>query len=101
MTPTLRDTAERLFWTFVSAFLGTFLGAPVLLAVLDAVNTGGPINLSLVATALVAATFGGVIAVANAVLLIARWRLSVLPDPGQAVRVEAATEAYRQIEAND
>lgn len=101
MSPIIRDTAERLFWTFVAAFLSSSLGAPVLLAVIDAVNTGAPINLSLIATVLVAATVGGLAAVANAVLLLARWRLSVLPDPGQAVRVEAATEAYRQIEAND
>ena len=98
MTPTIRDTIVRLFWTFVAAFLSSSLGAPVLLAVIDSLNTGAPIDLSLLGTVLVAATIGGLTAVANAVLLIARWRLSVLPDPGQAVAQEAATEAYRQIE---
>ena len=86
MTPKISDTIERLFWTFVAAFLGQLVGA----AVLD-----------LGVSAIQSAAVAGLGAVANAVLLLARWRLSVLPDPGQAVRIEAATEAYRQIEAND
>lgn len=86
MTPIIRDTAERLFWTFVAAFLGQLVGA----AVLD-----------LGVSALQSAAVAGLGAVANAVLLVARWRLSVLPDPGRAVAQEAATEAYRQIQAND
>lgn len=83
MSPKIRDTIERLFWTFVAAFLGQLVGA----AVLD-----------LGVSAIQSAAVAGLGAVANAVLLIARWRLSVLPDPGQAVAQEAATEAYRQIE---
>lgn len=98
MSPTVRDTIERLFWTFVSAFLSSSLGAPVLLAVIDSLNTGAPIDLSLFGTVLVAATIGGLTAVANAVLLIARWRLSVLPDPGRAIVEATAVETYRQIE---
>lgn len=86
MSPKITDTIERLLWTFVAAFLGQLVGA----AVLD-----------LGVSALQSAAVAGLGAVANAVLLLARWRLSVLPDPGQAVRIEAATEAYRQIEAND
>jgi len=86
MTPKISDTIERLFWTFVAAFVGQLVGA----AVLD-----------LGVSAIQSAAVAGLGAVANAVLLLARWRLSVLPDPGQAVRIEAATEAYRQIEAND
>ena len=86
MSPIIRDTFERLFWTFVAAFLGQLVGA----AVLD-----------LGVSAIQSAAVAGLGAVANAVLLIARWRLSVLPDPGRAVAQEAALEAYRQIQAND
>lgn len=84
MSPIIRDTFERLFWTFVAAFLGQLVGA----AVLD-----------LGVSAIQSAAVAGLGAVANAVLLIARWRLSVLPDPGRAVAQEAALEAYRHIEA--
>lgn len=84
MTPTVRDTIERLFWTFVAAF-GGGLVAPALVPSIDV-------------SAIQAAALAGVAAVVNAVTLLARWRLSVLPDPGQAVAQEAATEAYRQIE---
>ena len=86
MSPKITDSIERLFWTFVAAFLGQLVGT----AVLD-----------LGVSAIQSAAVAGLGAVANAVLLVARWRLSVLPDPGQAVRIEAATEAYRQIQAND
>lgn len=66
----LRDTLERLFWTFVAAFLGTLVGT----AVLD-----------LGVSSLQAAAVAGLGAVANAVLLLARWRLSVLPNPGEGL----------------
>lgn len=62
--------AERLVWTFVSAFLGALVGASVLDVDVDAVQ---------------AAALAGLGAVANAVTLFARWRLSVLPDPGQGL----------------
>lgn len=84
MTPTFRDTIERLFWSFVAAF-GGGLAAPALVPSIDV-------------SAIQAAALAGVAAVVNAVTLLARWRLSVLPDPGHAVAQEAATEAYRQIE---
>lgn len=64
----IRDLLERLFWTFVSAFLGALTGSAVLDLGLDAVQV---------------AALAGLGAVANAVLLIARWRLSVLPNPGE------------------
>lgn len=66
----IRDTLERLFWTFVAAFLGALTGSAVL---------------SLDITAVQAAAVAGLGAVANAVLLLARWRLSVLPSPGEGL----------------
>lgn len=66
----IRDLLERILWTFVAAFLGALTGAAVL---------------SLDVTALQAAAMAGLGAVANAVLVIARWRLSVLPNPGEGL----------------
>ena len=87
MSPKIRDTFERLFWTFVAAFGGGLL-VPALIPTIDL-------------SAIEAAALSGVAAVVNAITLIARDRLAVLPEPGRAIRVEAATEAYRQIQAND
>lgn len=75
------DLLERLFWTFVAAFLGTLLGTPALIAVLEGVS-GAVIDISAIQAAVVAATVAGLAAVANFLLVIARWRLSVLPNPG-------------------
>lgn len=61
-----RDLAERVFWTFVTAALTNLAGATVLGI-----------------EAWKAAAMTGLAAAINAVLVIARWRLSVLPDPGQ------------------
>lgn len=66
----IRDLLERLVWTFVAAFVGALTGSAVL---------------SLDVTALQAAAMAGLGAVANAVLVFARWRLSVLPDPGEGL----------------
>lgn len=66
----IRDLLERILWTFVAAFVGALTGAAVL---------------SLDVTALQAAAMAGLGAVANAVLVFARWRLSVLPDPGEGL----------------
>lgn len=63
----LRDTLERLLWTFVAAFLGALTGSAVMGLDLDALEV---------------AAVAGLGAVFNAVTLIARWRLSVLPNPG-------------------
>ena len=82
-TTAFRDAAERLLWTFVAAFVGQFVGGALL---------------SLDTSTLQSAAVAGLGAVANAVLLLARWRLSVLPDPGQAIREATATETYRQID---
>lgn len=65
MTPSARDLIERVVWTFVSAALAALAGASVL--GIDAAQ---------------AALMAGLSAAINAVLVIARWRLSVLPDPG-------------------
>lgn len=76
-----RDLAERVFWTFVSGFLGSLLGAPIVIDVLEGLADVS-IDISALQAMLVSATFAGLSAAANVVLVIARWRLSVLPDPG-------------------
>jgi hypothetical protein len=62
--------AERLVWTFVSAFLGTLTGSAVLDLGLDGLQV---------------AALAALGACANAVTQLARYRLSVLPDPGQGL----------------
>ncbi len=76
-----RDLIERIVWTFVAAFLGSLVGAPLVLQVLEGLADVS-IDISALQAMLVSATFAGVTAAANVVLVIARWRLSVLPDPG-------------------
>lgn len=66
----IRDLLERLVWTFVSAFLGALVGASVLDLDVDAVQ---------------AAALAGLGAAANALTIFARWRLSVLPNPGEGL----------------
>lgn len=68
----LRDTIERLFWTFVAAFVGALI-----------VGGTGLVGVDL--DALEAAAFAGGGAVANFILLVARARLKVLPDPGDGL----------------
>ncbi len=63
----VRDAAERLVWTFVAGFFG-------------ALAAGQLLDLDLAVWQ--AAAIAGVADVVNAVTLLARWRLSVLPDPG-------------------
>lgn len=74
----VRDLLERLVWTFVAAFLTTLLAAL-------AAGAGGAIDLSAIQSAAAAAALAGLIAVGNFVLVIARWRLSVLPNPGEGL----------------
>lgn len=82
----LRDTLERLFWTFVSAFISTLLASPALVALVEALSsTQAVIEISPLGYAVVAAAVAGLTAVANAVLIIARYRLSVLPSPGEGL----------------
>jgi hypothetical protein len=61
----VRDTLERLFWTIVAAFVGNLLA-------------GAVFDVDVVMAAGMAAFTAG----ANFVLLVARARLAVLPDPG-------------------
>lgn len=70
------DMVERLVWTFVAAFTSALVSPPVAQA--------AGLNLSL--TALDAAVLAGASAVVNFVTVVARWRLSVLPDPGAGLR---------------
>lgn len=64
----LRDTAERLFWTLVAAFLG-------------ALTVSDLLDISALQAAIAAAASAG----ANFLLLVARARLSVLPEPGEGL----------------
>lgn len=80
----IRDFLERLWWTFLASFLGSLLGAPVVVAVLEAV-TSTTIDLSALGAAVVAASIAGVTAVAQSVLAFARYRLSILPSPGEGL----------------
>lgn len=61
----VRDLLERLWWTLVAAFLG-------------ALTVSDLLDISAVQAAIAAAASAG----ANFLLLVARARLSVLPDPG-------------------
>lgn len=70
MTFTWNQAAERLVWTFVSAFGGTLVGANLIGMDVDALQ---------------AAAIAGCGAVVNAVTQLARWRLSVLPNPGEGL----------------
>jgi hypothetical protein len=72
----LMDLAERLLWTFVAAFTSALVTPPVAQA--------AGVDLSL--SALEAAFLAGTSAVIGFVTVIARWRLSILPDPGSGLR---------------
>lgn len=65
MNVKVRDLLERVWWTFVAA-----------------VGAAAPVAAFLDVEAWKAAVFAGATAAVNAVTVIARWRLSVLPDPG-------------------
>ena len=60
-----RDLIERVVWTAIAAALTALIGAPIL----DVEEWRA------------AALAGGTSAI-TAILVIARWRLSILPDPG-------------------
>jgi hypothetical protein len=64
----IRDTLERLWWTMLAAFLG-------------GLSVGGALDISTLDAALIAAATAGV----NFLTLVARWRLSVLPEPGEGL----------------
>ena len=65
---TARNIAERLLWTVVSAAAAALIAAPAL--GIDALQAAG---------------MAALVALVNGVLLVARWRLSVLPDPTSGV----------------
>lgn len=68
----MMDLAERLVWTFVAAFASALVSPPIAQA--------AGVDLSL--SALEAAFLAGTSAVVSFITVIARWRLSILPDPG-------------------
>lgn len=67
----IRDLAERLVWTVVAAFGGGLVGSGI----------DWPISLDAWDAARLAALTAGI----NFVLIVARQRLAVLPDPGQGL----------------
>lgn len=82
----LRDTLERLWWTFVAAFAGTLTTSPVLLALIEALSaTPTNIDIAPIGYVLISAAVAGIIAVVNLLALIARARLAVLPSPGDGL----------------
>ncbi len=68
----LVDLAERLVWTFVAAFTSALVTPPLAQA------AGVELSLS----PLDAAFLAGASAVVNFITVVARWRLSILPNPG-------------------
>lgn len=64
----IRDTIERLFWTVLAAFLG-------------GLTVGGVLDISTLDAAALAGASAGV----NFLLIIARSRLAVLPEPGEGL----------------
>ena len=64
----VRDLLERLWWTLVAAFLG-------------ALTVSDLLDISALQAAIAAAASAG----ANFLLLVARARLSVLPEPGEGL----------------
>jgi hypothetical protein len=79
-----RDTIERLAWTFVAGFIAALLGAPAVVNLLENFATVD-IDINMWEAVIVSAVFAGLTDVANFVLIVARWRLSVLPNPGEGV----------------
>lgn len=72
----MMDLAERLLWTFIAAFTSALVSPPLAAAV------GVELSLS----ALEAAFLAGTSAVVSFLTVIARWRLSILPDPGAGLQ---------------
>lgn len=79
-----RDLLERVFWSFVSGFLGSLLGAPAVIAVIEGV-ADTELDIPALGLVVISAVFAGLTAAANVVSVIARWRLSVLPNPGDGL----------------
>lgn len=71
----MRDLIERVFWTAVSAALATIPAAQLSSAIFA-------LDLDALETVAVAGLTAGLAAAANAILVIARARLAILPDPG-------------------
>jgi hypothetical protein len=70
------------------------LASPVLVALVEALSaTPAAIEISPLGYAVISAVVAGLTAVANAVLLIARYRLSVLPNPGEGLPALEVHEA--------
>lgn len=77
-----RDLLERVVWTGVAS---------------AATNLGGAVVFGVAVWK--AAALTAIAPSVNAVLIIARWRLSVLPDPGAAVAQASYTAALDDVRA--
>lgn len=80
VTVRTKDIIERIFWTFVVGALTNIAGVTIL-----GVEVWK------------AAVLAGLSAVVTAVVAIARWRLSVLPDPGAAVAEAARAQTIADV----
>lgn len=78
----LRDLIERVFWTGVVSVITNIVGA-----------------LAFGVDAWKAALLSAMAPTLNAVLVIARWRLSVLPDPGAAVAEASYKSALADVKS--
>jgi hypothetical protein len=78
----IRDLAERVLWTGVTSAIGNLIGV-----------------LALGVDAWKGAVLTGLAPALNAVLVIGRWRLSVLPDPGAAVAQASYETALDDVRA--
>jgi hypothetical protein len=78
----VRDLIERVFWTGVVSVITNIVGA-----------------LAFGVDAWKAALLSAIAPTLNAVLVVARWRLSVLPDPGAAVAEASYNSALADVKA--
>lgn len=90
MSTKVKQQAERALWTFVAAFISAML-APSLA---DAIAAVTPVTITFSLDAIEAAFVAGVAALGQYVLDVARWRLSVLPSPGELTRTPPADDNY-------
>lgn len=79
-----RDLLERAIWTGVAAGLS----APTVIEITTSITTGNVTTLQLAALSVLSAV---VTALVNALTVIARYKLEILPDPGAGIPARART----------
>jgi hypothetical protein len=80
----IKDAIERIIWTLIAAAGGGL----------------ATVNIDFIPERWRPIAFLVFTAIANALTVLARNELSILPDPGKAVIEATATEVYKQIEVN-